>query len=354
MTSSVRRGFTLIELLVVIAIIAILIGLLLPAVQKVRESAARARCTNNLKQISLACINYESATGTLPPAAGPLPVFPVNGTVRTDPTPTGTAISGATQRASVQALILQYLEQGAKYNLFNFERDVNADAANAAARESDVPVYLCPSDISTARIASGSNWFGRVNYMASLGGFSSPHNTEVNTPTNLVHAGMFFHDFTTTQWRNGNRPTGLRFAQVTDGTSNTAIFAEIRRGTNPATASTRTAVHDSWQNPAAMATSTRPAACDSASGTFFRSAGLQYYRLFPMSSFYTHTMTPNSTLGDCNDLARTHNAARSYHTGGVNVTMVDGSVRFVRDTVDADVWRAVGTRSGNETNHNTD
>src|SRR5262245_3214556 len=106
-----ERGFTLIELLVVIAIIAILVGLLLPAVQKVREAAARTKCQNNLKQMGLASHNYENTNGTLPPGAGP--------------TPTATNQTYANSRPSVQAVILPYVEQANLYQLFNFAFDVN-------------------------------------------------------------------------------------------------------------------------------------------------------------------------------------------------------------------------------------
>jgi prepilin-type N-terminal cleavage/methylation domain-containing protein/prepilin-type processing-associated H-X9-DG protein len=338
-----RSGFTLIELLVVIAIIAILIGLLLPAVQKVREAAARMKCQNNLKQLVLAAHNYESAQNYFPAGAGPLPIYPVNGTTPTYPSPTGVAIVGATQRPTPQAVVLPYIEQANKYNQFNFERDVHQDAANAAARLSDVPVYLCPSDPSSASFASTTppGTMGRMNYMANIGNDSRPTNKDGAT------GGIFSVEFTTAQWRSGNQPKGVTHGGISDGTSNTAMFAEIRRGNFAGSQGARV---DAWDvaNTAALNAGTditvKPARCETGT-TFYRYAGLQYHRSFAFTSFYNHTTLPNTTTGDCSDLSNLHLAARSYHSGGVNVGLCDGSVRFVSQSVDLAQWRLLGSRA---------
>src|SRR3954447_23924232 len=145
-----RRGFTLIELLVVIAIIAILIGLLLPAVQKVREAAARMKCQNNLRQLALAAHNFESAYQTLPPGEW---------TRSTD---------GGTSRPSLSAVLLGYVEQANKFNQFNFAFDVTS-ATNAPARRQDVPIFKCPAETSSAFFTDGGEQVGRTSYFGSIG-----------------------------------------------------------------------------------------------------------------------------------------------------------------------------------------
>src|SRR5690242_18489585 len=165
-----RFGFTLIELLVVIAIIAILIGLLLPAVQKIREAANRMKCSSNLRQMGLAAHNFESTNGYLPPKYGSVTL--------------GNTVF--INDASPQAQVLAYVEQSNKFNLFNFNYNVWSDAPgpgmpaapniNLAARSQDVPIYLCPSDPSTMKKSANSTnpsdlsrVEGRLNYFACLG-----------------------------------------------------------------------------------------------------------------------------------------------------------------------------------------
>jgi prepilin-type N-terminal cleavage/methylation domain-containing protein/prepilin-type processing-associated H-X9-DG protein len=316
-----RRGFTLIELLVVIAIIAVLIGLLLPAVQKVREAAARMQCSNNLKQIGLAAFNYESTYGTLPPGQGKKPL-PAN---------------DFGSRPSILAIILPFLEQANKYNQFNFDFDVNNGAPNEAAREQDVPFFLCPSDPSQAVVQyPPANPYGRANYFGSTGNNANANNTDGST------GGIF------------NYIQAVRITDILDGTSNTAMFAEVKRGTLAFNNSghydltTMMIVYSGWNDQ--DITSNSQCTRYPGGGAVIRYVGHQYYRNLPATSLYSHTVPINFTSYPCGygDFARAHMPAGSYHTGGANVCRADGSVAFIRQTIDPTVWRAIGSRAGGE------
>ena len=370
-------GFTLIELLVVIAIIAILIGLLLPAVQKVREAAARSKCQNNLKQMVLAAHNYESSNGYLPPRKG---TVNVNGTwYSNDATP--------------QALILPYVEQAAKYNQFNFRyltwNDTDPTGAtggvvkdpttglpiNLLARSQDIPIYICPSDPSDTR--RPADWAdtgnndpsqypeGRLNYMACIGTTSSFVPTGANQATWTLKGGIFANPAS-----SGSQPIrGTPIVGIPDGTSNTALFGEVMRATEqwPHKSGFRnntTILLASGNDPTSNilfdsdARSTPGCSNGSAWDSSISYIGTEFERYLYGTSFYNHTLPPNwnrATGGttqqyNCGDDSITyfHVSASSYHSGGVNVGMADGSVRFIRDNVDFAAWQALGSKGGGE------
>jgi prepilin-type N-terminal cleavage/methylation domain-containing protein len=220
MRPQVRKGFTLIELLVVIAIIAILIGLLLPAVQKVRAAAARAKCSNNLKQIGLALHNYHDVTGNLPPWG-----FDFN------PAPAGNPFGAQTQGHSAFTMILPYIEQGHLANIMNLQRSV-IDPINlppplgvTTAGGTKIAIYLCPS--APERNSDYGPYFG-VSSPVTLGitdyavvrGFSSTfYNNCVGSaiawPGNTENGAM------------GVKGGKAKLTDITDGTSNTIGVTEV-------------------------------------------------------------------------------------------------------------------------------
>ncbi|MCI0358030.1 MAG: DUF1559 domain-containing protein [Planctomycetaceae bacterium] len=354
--SRTRNGFTLVELLVVIAIIGVLVALLLPAVQAAREAARRSSCQNNLKQMGLAAHNFEDTYKYLPPTQ--------HTTVLPSPT-TGlpaTFSSGAT----LQALMLPFLEQSNVSALFNNDYDTNSDRhivtgvllanANAAARLQDLKVFLCPSDPSQARTFNA----GRLNYKGSLGCF--PHLRGIGgDPNRSLNAGqllgVFGHPLI-----QGQVMLGTRLAEVTDGTSNTTLFAEVVRG-NITGESSGGGLFDYTTNMIGSGNYTITdgrgvTECNNGAGSpTIRYVGQQYYRALPQNFLYTHTMPINwnkkvtaNQKYSCGNTAfnSIHLGASSYHPGGANVCLTDGSVRFVGETVDFAVWQAVGTKGRGE------
>ena len=321
--SSSRRGFTLVELLVVIAIIGILIALLLPAVQAAREAARRAQCSNNLKQVGIAVHNYLEQKQVLPIGVVALPL-----------TPPGPAMPGHTALAQ----LLPFLEQANVQKIYDF-KSRNVAAANRPATSTQIPTYVCPSDDSIGRKAVfklGSNTelarsnlalcFGSNTMVFNANGKNvglDPDRTGVDTNTD----GAFRLD------------QSRRIADLTDGTSCTAIASEVLAG------------RDDRIDP-------------TAADMVYDVRGLWMMQMVGASS-YTHRNTPNAQVGDalfvgmgavfcvdrpgapCDNTAgvvwdRFHAAARSNHPGGVNVAFGDGHGTFVSNTIDLAVWRCLG------------
>jgi prepilin-type N-terminal cleavage/methylation domain-containing protein/prepilin-type processing-associated H-X9-DG protein len=342
-----RAGFTLIELLVVIAIIAVLIALLLPAVQAAREAARRAQCVNNLKQIALAALNFESTYTQLPPNYGPLPT---NG--------------GTAGRANPKVLILPFLENSNSYNAFNLAWNLNiyqTTGPNYTAQDQIIATYVCPSDGATAKVTSGASTAGYSNYMASTGGTAAQlqGTNQKTSETNSAVLGPFVCMLD----GNGNVTSKVTLATITDGTSNTGMFAETKRsqwanlvfpamynGNVPYSTDmvylVPTANFDNqiW-----------PAVCNNWDNAqvydLIDYRGGEYYRNLPMTANYSHTIPPNFNSYDCGNIdtfTQSHAAARSYHPGGANAAFCDGSVRFFKNTINTKTWFALGTRAGGE------
>jgi prepilin-type N-terminal cleavage/methylation domain-containing protein/prepilin-type processing-associated H-X9-DG protein len=352
-----KRGFTLVELLVVIAIIGILVGLLLPAVQAAREAARRMQCSNNLKQLGLAAHNFESTFKYFPPREHST-VLPNASGVPT------TYSSGATP----QALMLPYLEQANKANQFDHNYNVNSDAAiapgipsksgaNANARYYDVPGYLCPSDPSSAVYQfAPSPGAGRQSYHACVGG------------ANLRGGTLIDGIFATPSAPSGQQLKGPKIGEISDGTSNTAMFAEVMRGTlvynatnqfdhttmfNSTTAWTGNDLLDGRNIPQCL-----PGG-NSTTSSWLRYTGHQYYRNLPINFVYSHTLPPNWNRKSSSPATQNYNcgttsfvtqhiAASSYHTGGAMACYADGSVHFISQSVDFLAWQATGSRANGE------
>jgi len=368
-----RRGFTLIELLVVIAIIAVLIALLLPAVQSAREAARRAQCINNLKQIGLALHNYHSALGSFPPGHGQ------------SADKLGYSDKGYANWTewSAQAMMLPYMEQTPVYNSINFGYCGgynDGQTINATAWATKVSTFACPSDnyVNAGNVTSGTGLPNSNSYRASIGTTSmAGWNAAIQTPGYATcESDPFFGG-----GASGCQPyaTGL-FAywisyginDCTDGTSNTVAYSEslvgdasgsvIRR--NNSVTGVGGAVQAEAQNIASLPITTLTAALNAcstayASGNNISTANGNRWGWGASSITMFHTIVPpnskqyawNSCRDNCAGCGPDDSIfsnAQSNHSGGVNVLFADGSVKFVKDSISMQTWRALGTKDGGE------
>ncbi len=371
-------GFTLVELLVVIAIIGVLVALLLPAVQAAREAARRTQCVNNIKQMGLGAVNYESGNGAFPPGR----LYPdwanSNGVQKTGYTnyEGGIKANDKTGFYSVHIWLLPYMEAGNVYDLIDFNRaqvkkmldprNPHFDAYSTAQG-----IFLCPSDGNVGNIISENN------YRSNFGG-DTPGAGASSAGAKPGDVGRF------DAWDgSGNgafsysiKRTGLKAGEFTDGLSNTAFFSERVKGSGDENADipvrssiircpTGPAVGGLFDDPdstndgysKALAAGQNPTGTK---GYTFNAAGRwigEWSNGWPFAGYdstqYNHVAPPNWEGQDCGtnfipDTPGEHAVigARSDHPGVVVVCFGDGHTSIVSDDVDIWVWRAAGTRNG--------
>lgn len=347
-------GFTLVELLVVIAIIGILIALLLPAVQAARESARRMQCTNNLKQWGIALHNYHDTHQTFPGLATKNGLSP--------------------KSFSVQAKLLPFMEQSQLNDLIDYNSDVVGNASMACALHPDVleacrhqhTIFRCPSDDASRTVlvdfsSSSSSSVEEIapgNYVVCTGPAYTPVSSEnVPAPTK----GMFHY------------ASAYTFASMTDGSSNTLMMSEALAGPGGSPANEPKAlmtyaesisskrykkyifmaVYFSWASHPedggyAHVASVQKTMLGSHIG-WLNQRGCSWIAGLPHYTVFDAYMTPNPPTPDFWSMNSGYFAARSNHSGGVVTQLGDGSVHFVSDTIDGEIWRGLSTRSGGET-----
>ena len=338
-----RPAFTLIELLVVIAIIGVLVALLLPAIQAAREAARRAQCTNNMKQFGLAMMNFESAKKTLPPSRY------WNGIA-----------NDKTNDMSAQMRILPYVEEGVLYSSFTASSTLGEDqtiggiSGGTPIMSIRIAPYVCPSeanDMLKVTAATGLPNGYLTNYGVNQGIWM------ILDPSNqILPGGAFFTN------------SCLKTKNFTDGLSKTLMAAEVKGWTAGLSGGTATATPPASVSALAGLGGTTTATSAITTKTIHTEWGDGKCK----QTGFTTTFTPNTlvsytlsdgSIGDMDYVNQNEGAvaagtpnsysyaavtARSYHPGGVNVTLMDGSVRMVNNDVDLTLWQAMSTRAGGE------
>jgi prepilin-type N-terminal cleavage/methylation domain-containing protein len=317
-----RAGFTLIELLVVIAIIAILIALLLPAVQKVREAANRAQCVNNIKQMGLALHGYHDVNRRFP--AGFESVL--------SPSTWTYDYAGSSNQAapdtgpgwSFFARILPYLEQDNLHRQINFSLPIT-NAANAVARSTPVNTYFCPSDPGARSVALwptslGVSGLAATSYVGCLGGYPG-----AGTPP-APAAGIYTAAYEEPNF-NGifHRNVGVRIADITDGTSNTIGLGERMSRFSP----------NGWAGVVPGASTVFSAETAALRG---QSVGDTARPAITMVTVHVRTGSPNSPTGSPGGFA-------GPHPGACNFLNMDGSVRAIPDNISITTFRFLAGRN---------